>query len=182
MGFGTKTNFWSAHYFKIIVEWETPHFRKWNDEDTQYTYLDGEFEKIEFKTIEFADKSGKQQTRRVFDLVLTGQDDKWQNEKYVLSSGFTSLSRTMLNCLLSATDWLWFLKISVYKNKSWYNSIYMENDGKRLERKYTMDEMKAKTKPILDPDTQEVLKIKYDDLEKFLEEEVTKLSKKEEKF
>jgi hypothetical protein len=58
----------------------------------------------------------------------------------------------------------------------------MENDGKRLEWKYTMDEMKAKTKPILDPDTQEVLKIKYDDLEKFLEEEVTKLSKKEEKF
>jgi len=58
----------------------------------------------------------------------------------------------------------------------------MENDGKRLERKYTMDEMKAKTKPILDPDTQEVLKIKYDDLEKFLEEEITKLGKKEDKF
>lgn len=182
MGFGTKTTFWSAHYFKIIVEWEKPYFKKWDDEENQYTYLDGEFEKIEFKTIEFADKSGKQQTRRVFDLVLTGQDEKWQNERYVLSSWFTSLSRTMINCLLSAVEWLWFLKISVYKNKNWYNSIYIENDWKKLERKYSIEEMKAKTKPILDPDTQEVLKIKYDDLEKFLEEEVVKIGKKEEKF
>lgn len=178
MWFWQKADFGTAHYFKMIVEWETPHFRKGNDEDTQYTFIDWDFEKIEFKTIEFQDKSGKTQTRRVFDLVLREWD-----EKYVLSSWFTVLSRTLLNTLISAENYeLWHVAISIYKNKKGYNSIYVQNDKKALNRKFTIDEMKAHTKPIIDPDTQEVLKIKYDDLEVLLEEEATKLIQKEPKF
>ncbi len=178
MWFWQKADFGTAHYFKIIVEWETPHFRKGNDVDTQYTYLEWDFEKIEFKTIEFEDKAGKTATRRVFDLVLKDWD-----EKYVLSSWFTVLSRTLINNLLSAPNYeLWRLAISLYKNKKGYNSVYILNDKKPMEWKYSIEETKAKTKPIIDPDTNEVLKIKYDELEEFLENEASKLIQKEEKF
>jgi len=58
----------------------------------------------------------------------------------------------------------------------------VQNDKKTLNWKFTIEEMKAHTKPIIDPDTQEVLKIKYDDLETLLEEEATKLVQKESRF
>lgn len=178
MWFWQKADFWPAHYFKIIVEWDRPHFRKGNDEETQYTFVEWEFEKIEFKTIEFEDKAGKMQKRRVFDIFL-----KDGNERYVISSWFTVLSRTLLNTLLSAPQWeLGKLSISLYKNKKGYNSIYVKNDNTTLDRKYSIDELKAKTKPIIDPDTNEVLKIKYDELEMFLEEQASQLTAAEAKF
>lgn len=178
MWFGQKADFGTAHYFKIIVEWETPHFRKGNDEETQYTFVEWDFEKIEFKTIEFEDGSGKMQSRRVFDLFLKDWD-----ERYVISTWFTVLSRTLLNTLLSATEWeLGKLSISLYKNKKGYNAVYVKNNGKTLDRKYSIDELKAKTKPIIDPDTNEVLKNKYDELETFLEQGATKLVPAESKF
>ncbi len=104
---------------------------------------------------------------KTFELVL---EDGIM--KYVFQSSYNNLSRSLINSLLSTTDY-GILKISVYTNNKGYKSIGVEMNGERIKWKHSLDEFKAKTKEIKDEEG-EVIKISYKELDSWLEEEFKK--------
>ncbi len=127
---------WWRNYVRItwLREW-TPKFRSLQTEE-EYNMVDWRFLWCTFSTIEFQDDRGKDQERRVMEILIR---DKETGDDVYLQTGWTMLARSLINSLCSLKE-LWFLELSLYTNKKGYASVYTKNDETPLEWKLTIEE------------------------------------------
>lgn len=134
--------------------------KKWDSEE-KWNVLTGELEKIELSSYEY--EWQKRDTVKITIADVT--------EKYVISTAFTTIAKSLLNSLASA-ETFWQLELKLYVNKKGYNSIYVANDNTRLEWKYTIEELNSKVDKIQKKNGEVVMD--YSELDEFYKNTVVK--------
>jgi hypothetical protein len=122
------------------------------------TWINGWLSKAAVDSYEYKGKQTK-----TIELTLEDGDDK-----YILQSSYNQLSRSLINSLLSTNEY-GDIKISVYLNKSKFKSIYVENNGQKMEWKYKIEELKPMTSDILEDNVK--VGTSYKKLDAWLEEQ-----------
>lgn len=105
------------------------------------------------------------------ELVKIKFDCEW--EEVVISASRTSVMRNIVNSLAGSKVPLGIISIGLYEKEyegKMYANVWVKNNGERTERLFTPEEQKALKKVIKDPDTDEIIKTKRDDMENKLKE------------
>ena len=144
MGMGNNKNK-DLYFMKIRSKTDTnqrPHFKvekASKDGKGQpmedVTYVNGRVKDIETGSYEW-----EGDTIKTFKIVLVDKE-----EMYYIDSSYTSLGRSILNCLANVgTDGTTpgEFRISLYTSKKGYASVWIENDGKSTGFKWPWDELK----------------------------------------
>lgn len=105
------------------------------------------------------------------ELVKIKFDCDW--EEVIISASWTGVMRNIVNSLAGSKVPLGLISIWLYEKEydgKMYANVWVKNNGERTERLYTPEEQKALKKVIKDPDTDEIIKTKRDDMENKLKE------------
>ena len=136
-----------------------------------YQVFDGKFVSIE----EWSYHS--EQMNKDVELVKIKFDCDW--EEVIISASWTGVMRNIVNSLAGSKVPLWVISIGLYEKEfegKMYANVWVKNNGEKTERLISPEEQKKLKKVIKDPDTDEVIKTKRDDMENKLKEEYTKIN------
>ena len=112
------------------------------------------------------------------ELVKIKFDCDW--EDVVISGSRTWVMRNIVNSLAGSKVPLWTISIGLYEKEydsKMYPNVWVKNNGERTEWMFTPEQQKTMKKVIKDPDTDEIIKTKRDDMENKLKAEYPKINK-----
>lgn len=75
----------------------------------------------------------------VIRLLLNDPEAGGEGETYRIEMGFSSISRNIVNALLSADNFIERLEIGVYSNKKGYAAVSLKLGGEKLEWKHSLE-------------------------------------------
>lgn len=148
---------------------------KW-EEKSYYQVFDGKFISIESGSYH-SDTMNKD-----VELVKIKFDCDW--EDVVISASWTGVMRNIVNSLAGSKTPLGVISIGLYEKEfdgKMYANVWVKNNWERTEWMFTPEQQKTMKKVITDPDTNEVIKTKRDDMENKLKEMYPKINANKEK-
>lgn len=124
-----------------------------------------------------------EQMNKDVELVKIKFDCDW--EEVIISASRTGVMRNIVNSLAGSKTPLGTISIGLYEkeyNGKMYANVWVKNNWDRTEWMFTSEQQKAMKKVIKDPDTDEIIKIKRDDMENKLKAEYPKINKNKEEI
>ena len=122
-----------------------------------------------------------EQMNKDVELVKIKFDCDW--EEIIISASRTGVMRNIVNSLAGSKVPLGLISIGLYEKEydgKMYANVWVKNNWNRTERMFTPEQQKTMKKVITDPDTNEVIKTKWDDMENKLKEMYPKINKNKE--
>lgn len=104
-------------------------------------------------------------------------------EEVIISASWTWVMRNIVNSLAGSKVPLGLISIGLYEKEydgKMYANVWVKNNWKRTEWMFTPEQQKSMKKVITDPDTNEIIKTKWDDMENKLKEMYPKINKNKE--
>lgn len=136
------------------------------------------YQVFEWKFVSIAEWSYHSESmNKDVELVKIKFDCDW--EEVVISGAWTWVMRNIVNSLAWSKVKLWLISIGLYEKEyegKMYANVWVKNNWERTERLYTPDQQKTMKKVIKDPDTDEVVKVKRDEMESNLKEQYSKIN------
>jgi len=140
------------------------------------------YQVFEWKFVSIAEWTyHSEQMNKDVELVKIKFDCEW--EQVIISASRTWVMRNIVNSLAGSKVPLGLISIGLYEKEydgKMYANVWVKNNWERTEWMFTPEQQKSMKKVITDPDTNEIIKTKWDDMENKLKEMYPKINKNKE--